>query len=119
MLHKAPSAFGLTTFLLHDRFSHRAIRQHLLIFSAAAPIAALFTFGILSQLDLKDPSLMQIWGGLILLFSAGTFLYVATVHILPEVYTHNHSERRLSKTQMICILAGLFLPLFITIDHSH
>ncbi|EGF84381.1 hypothetical protein BATDEDRAFT_3584, partial [Batrachochytrium dendrobatidis JAM81] len=84
MLHKAPSAFGLCTYLLQEGHSRRAIRQQLLIFSAAAPISAMITFLALFQADLSDPYSTQLWTGILLLFSAGTFLYVATIHVLPE-----------------------------------
>lgn len=47
MLHKAPAAFGLVTFLLHEGLEKTRIRKHLLIFSLAAPLAAIVTyFGI-------------------------------------------------------------------------
>ncbi|KAJ3108485.1 hypothetical protein HDU97_001192, partial [Phlyctochytrium planicorne] len=87
MLHKAPSAFGLATHLLHEGNSRRTIRQHLMAFSLAAPIAAIITFILLSQTGWDDPIGMRKWTGLLLLFSAGTFIYVATMHILPEVIT--------------------------------
>ncbi|CAD6197643.1 unnamed protein product [Caenorhabditis auriculariae] len=44
MLHKAPAAFGLVSFLLVESIDRRAIRKHLMIFSFAAPFAALVTF---------------------------------------------------------------------------
>jgi hypothetical protein len=40
----------------------------------------LFFSGRGSEDDMKQ------WTGLLLLFSAGTFLYVSTVHMLPEIY---------------------------------
>ncbi|KAJ3085331.1 hypothetical protein HK102_000106 [Quaeritorhiza haematococci] len=86
MLHKAPSAFGLCTFLLHEGYSRRLIRQHLLVFSLAAPVAAIATYIVLRGQGEAAEAMHQ-WTGILLLFSAGTFLYVATVHILPEIYT--------------------------------
>ncbi|XP_026685015.1 zinc transporter ZIP9-like [Diaphorina citri] len=44
MLHKAPAAFGLVTFLLHEGVDRKRIRKHLLVFSLAAPTLALVTF---------------------------------------------------------------------------
>jgi len=44
MLHKAPAAFGLVTFLLHEGLDRNRARKHLLIFSIAAPAMALITF---------------------------------------------------------------------------
>ncbi|KAJ1550224.1 hypothetical protein HK096_008081, partial [Nowakowskiella sp. JEL0078] len=139
MLHKAPSAFGLSTFLLHERRTRRNIRSHLLVFSLAAPVAAIITYMVLKQAVFteQDPEFgvtadsggsetqalqMQIWTGVLLLFSAGTFLYVATMHILPEIYSkgstsrdgaieqllgegghHSHAEKRLTWVQVVAL----------------
>ncbi|KAJ3045347.1 hypothetical protein HDV00_010217 [Rhizophlyctis rosea] len=133
MLHKAPSSFGLATFLLQEGHPRRTVRQHLLVFSLAAPIAALFTFIILQQYGIEDPDVMRKWTGILLLFSAGTFLYVATVHILPEIYSSGKGgspgggggggggahDRKLSLMQIGCLLGGIFAPLLITVEHSH
>ncbi|KAM3955189.1 zinc transporter ZIP9-like [Aphomia sociella] len=90
MLHKAPAAFGLVTFLLHAGLERNRIRKHLLIFSCSAPLLALLTYfgiGNESKQTLSDFNAT----GIAMLFSAGTFLYVATVHVLPEL-THSHSH---------------------------
>lgn len=44
MLHKAPAAFGLTSFLLHEGHDNTRIRKHLAAFSLAAPIGAVLTY---------------------------------------------------------------------------
>ena len=66
-----------------------------------------------------------------MLFSAGTFLYVATVHVLPEVtnlgHGHQHGggagggggEAGFSKSEMIVLIIGAILPLFLTMGHHH
>lgn len=84
MLHKAPAAFGLVTFLMHEGVSRKQIRRNLLLFALAAPVLAIVTFFLLgneqrAQLDSGNGT------GLAMLFSAGTFLYVSTVHVLPEL----------------------------------
>lgn len=84
MLHKAPAAFGLVTFLLHEGVSRRQIRRNLMLFALAAPIMTLVTYFLLgneqkARLDSSNGT------GLAMLFSAGTFLYVSTVHVLPEL----------------------------------
>lgn len=76
MFHKAPAAFGLTSLLLKQGLSKRAARGHLIAFSLAAPVGAIGTFLILSILggsNMEGPS-GQWWTGMLLLFSAGTFL---------------------------------------------
>ncbi len=81
MLHKAPAAFGLTSVLLKQGLSKRAARGHLIIFSLAAPFGALSTWLIIHLLGgggAVDSESGQWWTGMLLLFSAGTFLYVTS-----------------------------------------
>lgn len=76
MIHKAPAAFGLTSVLLRQGLSKRAARGHLAIFSLAAPVGALatwFLIGLLGGGKLEGDD-GQWWTGMLLLFSAGTFL---------------------------------------------
>ena len=47
MLHKAPAAFGLVTFLMHEGVDRIRIRKHLITFSFAAPTLALTTYVLL------------------------------------------------------------------------
>ena len=47
MLHKAPAAFGLVTFLMHEGVERTKIRKHLLTFAFAAPTLALTTYILL------------------------------------------------------------------------
>lgn len=77
MVHKAPASFGLTSVLLKQGLSTRAVRAHLLVFSLAAPVGALTTF-LFVQLAGSgfsgDESGTRWRTGMLLLFSAGTFL---------------------------------------------
>ncbi|VDM60521.1 unnamed protein product [Angiostrongylus costaricensis] len=79
MLHKGPAAFGLVSFLLLEGIDSRSARKHLLVFACAAPFAAVLTFIILGMSSSESST------GMLMLFSAGTFLFVATVHVLPEL----------------------------------
>ena len=47
MLHKAPAAFGLVTFLMYEGVDRSKIRKNLLAFSFAAPTLALTTYILL------------------------------------------------------------------------
>uniref|UniRef100_H3A5S6 Zinc transporter ZIP9 n=1 Tax=Latimeria chalumnae TaxID=7897 RepID=H3A5S6_LATCH len=47
ILHKAPAAFGLVSFLMHAGFEKRQIQKHLFAFSIAAPLLAVITYFIL------------------------------------------------------------------------
>ncbi|XP_055595022.1 zinc transporter ZIP9-like [Uranotaenia lowii] len=142
MLHKAPAAFGLVSFLLHEGIERQRIRKHLLIFSLSAPLLTLLTyFGIGSEQKETLESLNAT--GIAMLFSAGTFLYVATVHVLPELTHSNaghvghrghhdynlleqqakpmvsHGGSSLKNTELCLLVLGALAPLFLTIGHHH
>jgi solute carrier family 39 (zinc transporter), member 9 len=77
MVHKAPAAFGLTSVLLKQGLTKREARSHLIIFSIAAPVGALATWmvvNILGTARMGGDEGTKWWTGVLLLFSAGTFL---------------------------------------------
>jgi zinc transporter 9 len=76
MLHKAPAAFGLTAVLLRGGLGRRSVRNHLTVFSLAAPAGAFVTWLILALLGggITGGAGLQWWTGVMLLFSGGTFL---------------------------------------------
>uniref|UniRef100_A0A3B1J059 Zinc transporter ZIP9 n=1 Tax=Astyanax mexicanus TaxID=7994 RepID=A0A3B1J059_ASTMX len=123
ILHKAPAAFGLVSFLMHAGLEKSTIQKHLLAFSAAAPVLAISTYFILSTHRLSAT-------GIGMLVSAGTFLYVATVHVLPEVnsrgqqrtsHFHHHAgpgpyqQRGLSVPESITLITGAALPVLLAL----
>nr|XP_061798529.1 zinc transporter ZIP9 isoform X1 [Nerophis lumbriciformis] len=127
MLHKAPAAFGLVSFLMHAGLERNRIRKHLLVFALAAPVLAMLTFLGLSQSSKEALSDINATG-VAMLFSAGTFLYVATVHVLPEVggvAGHSHGTpggnggKGLSKVEVGALVLGCLIPLLLSVGHHH
>ncbi|KAI0022104.1 Zinc/iron permease [Xylariomycetidae sp. FL0641] len=137
MVHKAPAAFGLTSILLKQGLSKRAARGHLIVFSLASPSGAWFTFILVSFLGGGGESRVnQWWTGMLLLFSAGTFLYVA-MHAMQEGESpSNHdvgsgvngysdgslTQRKHAHPQMretLATMAGMLLPLLMQFGHHH
>lgn len=67
--------------------------------------------------------------GIAMLFSAGTFLYVATVHVLPEIVmqSHRHSmsgdntsdTKGFRKLELLALVVGALLPLLLSVNHHH
>ncbi|KRY54699.1 Zinc transporter ZIP9-B [Trichinella britovi] len=114
LLHKAPAAFGLSTYLLNEGFEKSKIRKLLIIFSSSAPLATLLTFAGISQAQIghsANSSSNVI--GILLLISAGSFLFVATVHILPEVISSIRSAgetRSACSLELLSLLAGSVIP---------
>nr|XP_036584827.1 zip metal ion [Colletotrichum truncatum]KAF6794477.1 zip metal ion [Colletotrichum truncatum] len=137
MVHKAPAAFGLTSVLLKQGLSKRAARGHLIVFSLAAPFGALSTWAIIQILGggNLDGESGQWWTGMLLLFSAGTFLFVA-MHAMQEENVnpkHDHgsangysegsgAQRGQHRPQMrdtFATVAGMLLPLLTQFGHHH
>lgn len=132
MLHKAPAAFALVSFLMHEAVERTTIRKHLLIFSLAAPLLALITFFAINRGATESIGSLHATG-VALLFSAGTFLYVATVHVLPELVVRhsNHqgdargrggapSSDGFTKTDVLTIVVGALMPVLLTLGrHGH
>lgn len=106
------------------------------IFSLAAPLLTLLTYFGIGQ-EQKETLNSLNATGIAMLFSAGTFLYVATVHVLPELTTHGHPPPTYShleqpitqqtpkgysglrNVELIILIAGALMPLLLTMDHHH
>jgi len=56
--------------------------------------------------------------GIAMLFSAGTFLFVATVHVLPEVQSHN-DDRQFRAIELLILIIGCCFPVILTMGHKH
>ncbi|ENN77581.1 zinc transporter ZIP9-B isoform X2 [Dendroctonus ponderosae] len=136
MLHKAPAAFGLVTFLLHEGIERKRIRKHLLIFSLSAPVLTLLTYFGIGQEQKETLSSFNATG-IAMLFSAGTFLYVATVHVLADLTQPSHQSQyskvpqnlesgkiqthssALGMQELIFLVVGCVCPLFLSMGHHH
>ncbi|KAJ6090478.1 hypothetical protein N7486_009293 [Penicillium sp. IBT 16267x] len=136
MVHKAPASFGLTSILLKQGLSSRTARAHLLIFSLAAPVGALATFLFVHMVGSSNSDETgSLWRtGMLLLFSGGTFLYVA-MHTMQEngpgstpreSHVNGYGDSRespdgsdKSMRDLIASVVGMMLPLFLQIGHAH
>ncbi|KAH6912673.1 Zinc/iron permease [Coprinopsis sp. MPI-PUGE-AT-0042] len=118
ILHKAPTALALTTSLLASNLPRPSCKKYLAIFAAATPTSALITYAVFSILGLSSSG--SEWTGLALLFSAGTFLYVATV--LQPVSHHSSAAPDLRKvSRVLLIVTGLVIPFILSalLGHGH
>ncbi|WPH02802.1 Zinc transporter ZIP9 [Acrodontium crateriforme] len=150
MIHKAPAAFGLTSVLLKQGLSKRAARAHLIVFSLAAPVGALVTWfaaHLLGFSAANGSTNTEFMSGIVLLFSAGTFLYVA-MHTMQENSSggdgHNHGTEMNGQaydgvpmqdmydapqapvklesrclTETLVTVGGMLLPLLTQWGHAH
>ncbi|PIA15059.1 Zinc/iron permease [Coemansia reversa NRRL 1564] len=147
LLHKAPAAFGLITTLKQQGFAKYKLGIWLTVFAASAPLAALVTFAVFllvnpssDQQELRrgtDEPIVQPWTGIVMLYSAGTFLYVAMAHTLTEAVHHAKTLRAHAKQNqnnsrsdnisantslgllnIAVLLLGVILPPLVSKDHD-
>lgn len=132
-----PTALGLTTTLISLDLDPAAIRKRLLIFSCAAPLGAILTYLLTSLFGRhlsggsdNEIDALSWWTGVVLLFSGGSFLYVATVlqpisasdseehshDAKPHAHEgHGHHQHSLGKYARVgWIAAGMGLPVLLT-----
>ena len=106
--------------------------KHLFAFTASSPIVNLLVYHglVFTQDGNTDLLALQFWVGILMLVSAGSFLYVATMHILPEAYSSpegDHGENKLSTekrrqydtkhfskpVELACLMTGIFFPMLL------
>jgi len=115
LIHKVPAAFSLGVFSLHEREERNDSIRDVVLFSIATPLMIIVSFYALEGLD-------EHLIALAMLFSAGTFLYVAAVDTLPDI--HNPETGRAA---MLNVLFGVLLMVVILfgadaaglIEHGH
>lgn len=111
MIHKAPASFGLAAVVLHEQGVARAKRA-LATFAAAAPFGALTTFALIKLLGEASTAHLAWWTGVLLLFSGGTFLYVA-VHVMQELDSSSANDATSSAmggANALLGIIGMLLP---------
>ena len=113
MLHHIPAAFGFAAFLRSSGLDEALVRQRVVVFASAGPVAALCAFVVLEfGVNGKLPKEAV---GACLLFSGGSFIYVAAVHALDEA----RKGGLLSAKQLGVLCAGAVLPLIMSAGHEH
>lgn len=122
MIHKAPAAFGLAAVLLRSGLPNRQVKLHLGAFAASTPVGSIVTWALIKAVtgDSTDTSTgsysMHWWTAVLLLFSGGTFLYVA-VHVMQELTGEDHgapakaSAPSFSLVDLGFSIIGMLIPL--------
>ncbi|RKP32984.1 hypothetical protein METBISCDRAFT_25180 [Metschnikowia bicuspidata] len=115
ILHKLPTAFSLSVVLLEQEMAHHLIYAHTLAFSLATSLASILVYPSAKLLLSYSTHL-----ALLLLFSAGTFLYIV-IHLLlhehaPGDYDSIPSQNnRDDFVRIVLTVAGTLVPLVLSI----
>jgi zinc and cadmium transporter len=108
LAHKIPAAFTLVSLMLLAKLSRAKIVTGLLIFAATAPVGAMILGPILDYGEVAG--VPQFFG-----MVSGSFLYVATADLLPEVF-HSRERRWVNLALMI---AGVIVMSLFGVEHAH
>ncbi len=107
--HKMPASFTLGSILLSGGFKRHKVAQLVGVFSVMVVAGAVVSYMIFENLS-------DLWLGAILAFSAGTFIYVAAVDVLPEM----HHEATSRYKSVAALVAGtLVMLVFAIVGHGH
>ena len=115
LIHKGPAAFSLGIFSMHERETRNETIRDVVIFSLATPIMIFLAYFALENLETHLI-------GLTMLFSAGTFLYVATVDTLPDIHNPETGKKAMIYVLLGAVILGIALfgmNAFGLIEHGH
>lgn len=124
IVHKLPTAFSLTT-LLAEQMPKLFVTVHLAVFSLITPATALMTYVVVLFTDISDLAI-----GILLIFSAGTFLYIVT-HVMLEVLketppssgdsddTFAPCRAPLTSLELLLAAVGMVVPVLMSLLGGH
>jgi len=104
LFHKLPASVALSGVLLKSGFTRVRAEAAVLAFGAAVPLGAVLTRSALVHFSAQTL-------GVLVAFSAGTFIHIATDDLMPEI--HRHEEGRLRN--LVAFAVGL---MFISLGRS-
>lgn len=105
LIHKAPTALSLASVLMSmHNYAKANIFRDMILFSAAAPVLAIFVGGLVALFRVTTSS--NLFPGFCLALSGGTFVYVAS-HVLNE---HANINKNNFVKSLALVLCGAVLP---------
>jgi len=107
-IHKFVVLFSLSSSMLVAHESTATVMKRLFVFSLITPVAGILFMLFFSGIEIHD------FTGLPLSFAAGTFMYVAVAHMLPDAL---HEGR--DKKTLVMIILGILLMLAISLLFPH
>ena len=91
-------------------FEFYVVYRPIALFSASTPVSTILSAILVHFFSTFIPSSFL---GYAFAFSAGTFLHVAIMHILPSVGHH------IKISQVLIMLVGVVIPYLLFVEHEH
>lgn len=113
IIHKLPTAMSLSVVLLQEGILPDMCQFHALIFALATPVASILTYSVAQLFGLNSQFIV----GILLLFSAGTFLY-SVMHVMMEIMEKREEDAEaedthqssLTRVELILVVLGMIVP---------
>lgn len=110
-IHKYVEVFSLSSTFLLSEEEKSTVMKYLIAFSLITPVAALISYLVFNGVSVEGMV------GLPLAFSAGTFMYVAFCHMVPEAF--HREEQDIRSFLFLLIGIGIAAFVFLTFGHAH
>ena len=110
-IHKYVELFSLSSTFLLSEEDKSTVMKYLIAFSLITPIAALISYLVFNGISVEGMV------GLPLAFSAGTFMYVAFCHMVPEAF--HREEQDIRSFLFLLVGIGIAALVFLTFGHAH
>lgn len=105
LLHKIPTTFSLALLLYHGGYSRRRIMMFLGLALAMIPLGVLSYDFVIGRIAAEA----EVAVARMVLFSAGTFVYISVYELLPEMHRLSGRKEQIARFFMIGIGAMLLL----------
>ncbi|QDZ25738.1 hypothetical protein HOP50_18g82790 [Chloropicon primus] len=99
--HKVPASFSLATFLVALKWPSSSVVKNMLMFSLSSPLSAILFYSLKYAISASSFDQML---SLVMLFSAGSILYVGFFHMYPEAL--EASEGKDARSTVIYLVAS-------------
>ena len=110
-IHKYVEVCSLSSTFLLSEEEKSTVMKYLIAFSLITPVAALISYLVFNGVSVEGMV------GLPLAFSAGTFMYVAFCHMVPEAF--HREEQDIRSFLFLLIGIGIAAFVFLTFGHTH
>ena len=102
LLHKLPDGISMISILLYNNYQRKEAIKYSLIVALLTPIGAILSFLLFKELSTEIL-------GIFLAIAAGSFLYIASADLIPEI----HKKSKI--LNIFLLIIGIFIPIILSV----